>query len=362
LRQAPAFVLGLLVALAAASPAFADPSVASKRAEAQRIMSELQQMDAQLEHAIEAYNLASTRLDALQHDLRVNTHRLTVAKSNLRVAQRTLQRRVVALYKGNEASSTIAVILGAENLDDLLTRLDTVSRVSTQDTRVMRQVRVFRRTVQRTQVKLKASEAAQRRLVAERAQQKASIQSRLAQRQALLASVKNEIARLQAEERARQAQLARVLQARASTQSVTSALGTGDDIEAVSSGTIGVPVAPPARYGGVVGIAMQYLGVPYAWGGSSPSGFDCSGFAMYVFAQIGVSLPHNAAMQYGLGTPVSQDQLEPGDLVFFNGLGHMGIYIGGGQFIHAPHTGDVVKISSLSDSWYASTYVGARRL
>ena len=83
---------------------------------------------------------------------------------------------------------------------------------------------------------------------------------------------------------------------------------------------------------------------------------------MYVYAQVGVSLPHHAASQYGMGSPVSRDQLAgPGDLVFFNGLGHNGIYIGGGQFIHAPHTGDVVKISSLSDSWYAATYVGASR-
>ena len=118
---------------------------------------------------------------------------------------------------------------------------------------------------------------------------------------------------------------------------------------------------PPGKYGGVVGIAMQYLGTPYVYGGASPGGFDCSGLVMYVFAQVGVSLPHNAAAQYGYGMPVSQDQLQAGDLVFFNGLGHVGIYIGGGQFIHAPHTGDVVKISSLS-GWYSSTYVGARRI
>ena len=83
---------------------------------------------------------------------------------------------------------------------------------------------------------------------------------------------------------------------------------------------------------------------------------------MYVYGQMGVSLPHHAASQYGSGSPVSRDALEAGDLVFFNGLGHAGIYIGGDQFIHAPHTGDVVKISSLSDSWYAATYVGARRI
>ena len=108
---------------------------------------------------------------------------------------------------------------------------------------------------------------------------------------------------------------------------------------------------------------MQYLGTPYVWGGASPSGFDCSGLAMYVYAQVGISLPHNAAMQYdSVGVYVSRSDLQPGDLVFFDGLGHMGIYIGGGQFIHAPHTGDVVKISSLSESWYASTYVGAKRV
>jgi cell wall-associated NlpC family hydrolase len=112
----------------------------------------------------------------------------------------------------------------------------------------------------------------------------------------------------------------------------------------------------------VVGVAMQYLGTPYVWGGSSPGGFDCSGFVMYVYSQVGVSLPHNAAAQFGSGVPVSRDQLQPGDMVFFDGLGHVGLYIGGGQFVHAPHTGDVVKVSSLSDSWYASTYVGARRI
>ena len=82
---------------------------------------------------------------------------------------------------------------------------------------------------------------------------------------------------------------------------------------------------------------------------------------MYVYAKVGVYLPHNAAMQYGLGSPVSRSQLAPGDLVFFNGLSHVGMYIGGGRFVHAPHTGDVVKISSLSEYWYAATYVGARR-
>jgi len=109
---------------------------------------------------------------------------------------------------------------------------------------------------------------------------------------------------------------------------------------------------------------MQYLGVPYVWGGASPSGFDCSGLVMYVYAQVGISLPHNTVAQWSYPRAVSvpRSELQPGDLVFFAGLGHVGIYVGNGQFIHAPHTGDVVRIDSLGGSWYASEYVGAKRI
>ena len=82
---------------------------------------------------------------------------------------------------------------------------------------------------------------------------------------------------------------------------------------------------------------------------------------MYVYAQLGIALPHYTVAQYQRGVAVSRGQLQPGDLVFFDGLAHVGIYIGNNQFIHAPHTGDVVKVSSIT-GWYAQTYVGARRI
>ena len=113
----------------------------------------------------------------------------------------------------------------------------------------------------------------------------------------------------------------------------------------------------------VAAVAQRYLGTPYRWGGESPrAGFDCSGFVMYVFSRVGVSLPRVVSAQYRVGKKVARSALRPGDIVFFDGLGHDGIYIGGGRFVHSPSSGDVVKISSLREPWYRSRWVGARRV
>jgi cell wall-associated NlpC family hydrolase len=112
----------------------------------------------------------------------------------------------------------------------------------------------------------------------------------------------------------------------------------------------------------VVRVAKRYLGVPYAWGGESPSGFDCSGLVMYVYSKVGIAVPHSVTKQYTHGTPVSKRDLQPGDLVFFDRLRHNGIYIGGGEFIHAARSGRVVQISRLDEDWFRTRWVGARRL
>jgi len=342
-----------------AASASANPSIASKQAEAQSVMQQIQGLDSSLERAIEAYNLANVQLNRIRHDLASNGHALVVARKSLKVSQRQLSTRLVEIYTSEDQSAGLAVLLGASSLDDMLSRMDAVDRVSQQDALVLRQVVVFRREVQQRQRRLKHAKAKQSQVVAERNAARASVESQLGQRQALLGSIKGEIAHLQAQEAARQAQLRQQLQAQLSQQQAAPATALAPTVP-VTTPDPGVP-APPSRYGGVVGVAMQYLGTPYVWGGASPSGFDCSGLVMYAFGQIGVSLPHSSYAQYGYGSAVSRGDLQAGDLVFFDGLGHVGIYVGGGSFIHAPHTGDVVKISSMT-GWYASSYVGARRL
>ena len=325
----------------------------------------MQELDASIGPAVERYNAARIQLEGILKKQRDNERHLKIAKASFKRAQSTLQRRLFALYTSGE-SSAIEILLGASSLDDLLDRADAIGRVSAQDARVTREIRAFRVEVKRREAELEEARADQEAVVSELEAQRREIEAQLAERRQLLSTIESEIDRIEAAERRKQEQLQAQARERLANNPPSSS-GSSSSSESSSSASSGGSEtvsgsAPPARYGGVVGIAMRYLGIPYRWGGSSPStGFDCSGFSMYVYAQIGVSLPHNAAMQYGYGSPVSRSALQPGDLVFFNGLGHMGIYIGGNQFIHSPHTGDVVKISSIS-GWYASTYVGARRL
>jgi cell wall-associated NlpC family hydrolase len=327
--------------------------VSEKQAEAEQVLAQIEALDMEVGAAVEEYNGARIQLEEIHERQESNERQLEIAKKSLGKAQSTLADRIHMLYTSGD-SSTLEILLGSTSIDDFLARVDATSRVSEQDARIVSEIRAVRAEVKKREAELEQARAEQEAVVADLERRKAEIESRLADRQAMLATIKDEIAAIQAEERRRQARLQEQAEARLADQqaSAPAPVSTG--------GGGGNP--PPSSHGGVVGVAMQFLGVPYVWGGASPSGFDCSGLVMYAFAQVGVSLPHNAAMQYAYGSAVSRSALAPGDVVFFNGLGHNGIYIGGGQFVHAPHTGDVVKISSLNDSWYASTYVGARRM
>jgi cell wall-associated NlpC family hydrolase len=110
-------------------------------------------------------------------------------------------------------------------------------------------------------------------------------------------------------------------------------------------------------------LAVREVGVPYRWGGTSPaSGFDCSGLVYWAYGRLGLELPHSSYALYGQGRPVRRSRMKPGDLLFFYGLGHVGIYVGRGRMVHAPHSGTRVQVVSLRRSAYGARLVGIRRM
>ncbi|CAN5373177.1 C40 family peptidase [soil metagenome] len=344
--------------MAATASASAEPGVDAKQSQAQAVLAQIDQIDRSLGPVVEAYNLANVKLRKIEGDLHENGQQLKLARTNLKFAQDSLAARLVAAYTSSSPdNSTLAVLLGSTSFEDLLNRIESMNSASQAEGSIVKQVTSFKAAVKKNRSELENARSEQQRIVAEKAAQKQRIQSQLASRRALLSSIRDEIARMRASEAAQQRRLAAAVESRIAQQEPPPSNGVG-----VSASTPeGAVVLPPSTTGGVVGIAMRYLGVPYVWGGAGPSGFDCSGLVVYVFAKIGISLPHSTYALWKMGVAVPRDQLQPGDLVFHNALGHMGIYIGNNQMIHAPHTGDVVKISSLT-GWYASRYEGARRI
>ncbi len=159
-------------------------------------------------------------------------------------------------------------------------------------------------------------------------------------------------------------QTARQSNNQTTTQSTTNTSAGGDTSKAQTT-TSTAPATPvaPEKGATVVETAKKYLGCKYVYGGTTPSGFDCSGFTSYVYKLHGISLSRTSQAQFKNGVAVAKNNLQPGDLVFFyKGISHVGIYIGGGNFIHASNSRTGVIISSLSSGYYSSNYAGARRV
>ena len=328
------------------------------------MLAQIQEIDGQLEHAVESYNLANVKLGQIQTELKTNARHLVIARSepeerpdpSVGPPRRTVRQRP----RGNVARGAPRGPVDRRPFEQARRR-----RTGLRPGHAGPGARSKASAPRSSSGGLSSageSGAGPGRCRARSQRSRSRVSSPNAT--ALLASIKDQIASLEAAERLRQERLAAEARARltrASLQAQNETVQESDALLLQAPVEEALATAPPARYGGVVGIAMQYLGVPYVWGGASPSGFDCSGFIMYVYARSAFRCPTTRPRSTARAHPSPATQLEAGDLVFFNGLGHAGIYIGGGQFIHAPHTGDVVKISSLYDSWYAATYVGARR-
>ena len=196
------FVVAVLATLAAPTAAYADPA-GSKRAQADAVMAQIQMLDASVGVAVEQYNAARIRLDEIRGEQRRNRRHLAIARASYARAQRALEKRLHALYT-SDSSTGLEIILGAASLSDLLARLDTVDRVSSQDARVVHDIRGFRTEVKRREAELREAAADQEAVVAELAAKRREIEAQLAERRRLLASISSENERCVEEERLRQ--------------------------------------------------------------------------------------------------------------------------------------------------------------
>jgi peptidoglycan DL-endopeptidase CwlO len=353
-----ALVVTLLLA-AGSARAHSTPQIRAQRAHARAVMAQINQIGANLESVIQSYDGAKLELQKVEASLRSNTFKLHVARGNFHAAQRRLAARIYSLYVyGNP--STLDVLAGAKSISALINRAESAQAVSNQDGELGQQALHFERVVQQRQNELGVLKQKRVTTVHRLYSEKRTIQAALGRQHRLLNSIKSSIHTLQVQEAQREARLKAEAEARlrriAAEQAAAAQQG---------SGLVGSPINVPIPIGDGSGhpeaaqIALRYLGVPYVWGGASPSGFDCSGLVMYVYAQLGISLPHYTVAQWDATLPISSSQMQPGDLVFFNGLGHVGIYIGGGRFVDAPHTGSVVRIDSISGF---GGFDGARRV
>ena len=339
--SAAVFVVLLAASLFSPALAGAEPSLPEKRAQADR-SSGRSPIDAELGHAIEAYNAAEIRLSGIKAEQKVNARRLEIARANFRRAQATLERRLVALYTADEQSA-LAVLLGASSIEELINRVDAINRVSEQDARIIREVRMFRDEVRTREAELEARSggAGTRRRRSLRAQ--GVDREQLAERQQLLSSINDD--RRDAGGRGRQQQR---LQAQAEHASRLSGGGRRRESAARQlrrrrRHRHAVP-RRPVRVGRSLTVRLRLLGLH-----------------LYVYAQVGVSLPHNAAMQYGYGSPVSRRTCSRATSSSSTASVTRASTSAATSSSTRPHTGDVVKISSLT-GWYDYTYYGARRL
>jgi len=330
-------ILAFMLLMSASLSAYAVP-LSEKRQEALRIKSQIDDLDEKVEIASEEYNEAKAAYDSVTAKVRKTEARMAKLTARQDELEAALSTRVTVMYRQGPLGA-LELLLGSTSFEEFASTWDLLQDMNTNDAARVAELKQTRAELKVAQEELKADQATAKAELTKMKARKVAIEKQLAERQRLLRGVEAEIAAITREQ-----------EAAASRRASASSYNVDFDY--------GNPTNAPKSE--VVQIALTKLGAPYRWAASGPNAFDCSGFTMWCYAQVGVSLPHSSRAQISCGQRVSRANLQPGDLVFFGAtrIHHVGIYVGGGNYIHAPNTGDVVRIQSLAS---ASSYAGACR-
>jgi len=325
----PALALSALAVLVPARPAGADP-LASARAQAAQLTAQLQAEAARLDAASQAYDAAEQRVQQLQQQLQQNQAQLVQDRAQVTADQAALRTEAVQAYMTGTSDTGLESLLGSGDSATAAHEYQAVA--SSSITTAVDNLRQSEAALARQQSELQATQAQAQAALAKAAAARQAAQAAVDAQQATLAKVKGQIAVLVAQQQAaEQAAQEAAFRAR---------FGAG-----------GAPVAASGAAARAVQAAESQIGVPYQWGGETPGvGFDCSGLTQWAWGQAGVSIPRTAAAQYDAIVHIPLSAMQPGDLVFWGSGGsidHVGMYVGNGDVVHAPSTGQRVRIQAI---------------
>lgn len=351
------------------------------------IQAQLDELGSQLASQTEKLELLSAQLAATKAEIENIKKQIAIYTSSIGELENELTRnrqekkellehyktRIRAMEE-NGSNSYIAILFGADSFQDLLSRIDCIREIMEYDKGLITDIEEAQVRIRNAKADMEAEMAAQEALFEEYQKKQTELSGQREKVEAVLKS-------LEASSSEYEAQLQSVTELQSSINGQISDMEYQlAELERIRAEQAAANQSTSGNQGSwygdsqgtgtgqdIVDYAKSFLGVKYVYGGTSPSGFDCSGLVYYCYKHFGYSVNRTAAGLAYSGTEVSSSDLQPGDILLFTSsggsyIGHTGMYVGSGQFIHAPRTGDVVKISSLSEDYYTRHYWGARRV